>query len=289
MINKRTIFIILLIFISYSTLSCSRGIKGIKLTEEELWNISDKQIKQDFSKSFRGWFREEKFLRTVKVLERLLEDYPESKYTPRAQIRIADLYYIKGSKNLVDAEAEYDSFLKRYPMGEEAQRAHYRYGMSLFRQFLDEKPKIKSLEEFDKIIRELSKYDRFMDKDLTLIKKASQAFADLVIFYPTSPYRDYSLKYLEIISYLFSLRDLYVAEYYFNQKDYRAAYKRLDPILYDCPNTIDVNKVKYLIGVCLWNLKFKKESLDILKDLQKITLDSKLKKKISKSLEKFNN
>ena len=220
-------------------------------------------------------------------MERLLEEYPESKYAKRAQLLIGDLYYKKGGKNLIDAEVEYAAFLKRFPLSDEASYAQYRLGMSLFRQFLDMKPKIKTLDEFDKIYNETEFYDKYKDKDLKLIKRAADVFADLAVLYPTCVYVDNSIEYLEIFSLLFSLQDLYIAKYYMKMDENIAAYRRLDNILIDCPETLNEDEIKYLLGICLWRLNFENESLKILNQLHTDAKDPKLKKKIAKTIDEF--
>jgi outer membrane assembly lipoprotein YfiO len=268
-------------------ISCTHGVKGIKLTEDEIFKIANKQVKEDFKTSLRGFFREDKFTRTAKLLEQMIEEYPEGKFSREALIEIADLHYIKGKENIVDAEVEYENFLKRYPTSEEATRAQYRLGMSVFRQLTNEKPDIESLDAFDKLDLTIKDCKHYRDKDITLLDKASQSFASLVINYPDSEYSEVALEYLSLISHIYSMHDLYVANFYLIQKNYIAAYNRLENVLIYYPDSVDINEVKYLTNICLFNLKYKKESLANLQKLDESNIDGRLKKKVNRTIKKF--
>jgi len=267
--------------------SCTLGVKGIKLSEDELFEIAQKQIKDDLQGSFKALFREDKFIRTIKTLERLLEDYPESKYSRISQLLIADLHYVKGGDNLIDAEMEYESYVKRYPLSEDTPRAHYRLGMSILRQFLDWDAELTLLDQLDRVDIEKSKRDKFRDKDLSLLIKASKVFAEVVNLYPGTIYHDIALRYLQTATYILSIQDLYVAKFYLKQNENISAYKRLDHILRNYPSPLIENEVKFLLSKCLWNLKFKKEALSILNQLRSKNLDKKLGKKVAKTLKKY--
>lgn len=147
---------------------------------------------------------------------------------PKIQIAIADTFYKeRGMLNYGEALNSYRTFLTYYPNHEEADRAQYMVGMSLFQQALSP------------------------DRDQALTYQAIGEFKKIETVYPASPFiAQASRKIVECHDRLAEHERL-VGRFYQRRKRYNAAIDRYRKILDQYPHYSKSELVLFDLGSCL--------------------------------------
>ncbi len=154
--------------------------------------------------------------------KRLMEDFPFSPFAVKAQLKLADLYYSREEYD--SAAAYYTTFVALHPSHPDAAYALFQKGMSLFKNVLG------------------------VDRDQTSTRKALFAFEDLRRDYEESPYHEKAVELMAFLRRRLAERELYVAHFYFKDKNYKGALVRLGDILKQYPEVGLNPEVLYYIG-----------------------------------------
>ena len=88
---------------------------------------------------------------------------------------------------------------------------------------------------------------RSYDRDQTYTKKALEAYKRLLENFPNNPYADEVKKRIKILRELLAKHELYIAQFYYKIKYYKAAYGRLAYLLNNYPDTESGKQAKLLI------------------------------------------
>ncbi len=153
---------------------------------------------------------------------RIVERHPDSSLAPRARFLIGETFYREGEFD--KAIKEFEAFMAFYPRHLIADLVQYRLAMSYYDQ-------MKPVEQ---------------DQGLTV--KALETFTKLVREYPESRYAPEALAKIEICRLRLAQKELWVANYYFNQGNAGAARQRLEGLLKDYPRTLVIPEALYLLA-----------------------------------------
>lgn len=147
---------------------------------------------------------------------------------PKIQLGIADAYFKDGGQlNYGESLNSFRTFLTYYPNHEEAARAQYMVGMSLFQQALSP------------------------DRDQALTLQAIQEFEKVETVYPASSFVQQARKKVKECHDRLAEHERVVARFYQKRKKYNAAIDRYRTILDRYPQYSETAQVLFDIGTCL--------------------------------------
>jgi len=153
---------------------------------------------------------------------RIVERHPESSLSPRARFLIGEAYYREGDFD--KAIKEFESFMAFYPRHQIADLVQYRLAMSYYDQM---KP---------------------VEQDQVITSKAIEHFKKLVKEYPESRYATDALAKIDLCRGRLAQKEVWVATYYFNGGNPRAARQRLELVLKEYPRTLVVPEALFLLA-----------------------------------------
>jgi outer membrane protein assembly factor BamD len=153
---------------------------------------------------------------------RIVERHPDSSFAPRARFLMGRAYYLE--QEFDKAIKEFEAFMSFYPRHMIADLVQYHLAMSYYDQ-------LKPVEQ---------------DQGLTV--KALEQFKRLVKEYPESRYAPDALAKIDIARGRLAQKELWVANYYFNQGNFVAVRQRLQVILKDYPRTLVVPETLFLLA-----------------------------------------
>ena len=189
----------------------------------------------------------------IEVFQQIKDKYPYSKYVIIAELKIADALYFKG--NYDEAYEAYSEFEKLHPVNPNIPYVIYQKGMCHFQRVST------------------------IDRDQYHTRKAKEEFERLIRRFPNSVYARIAKWRLRKCYANLAKHELYVAEFYFKMKKYRAALQRYR---YAIMNYADVGQYyKALRGIELCEKKLRKEKELIEKEEREII---EAKKKIKRCL-----
>ncbi|MEW6349795.1 MAG: outer membrane protein assembly factor BamD [Thermodesulfobacteriota bacterium] len=166
-----------------------------------LWNTvrapGEEPTPELLFKKGKNLFDDKKYQEAIQVLESLKSAHPDFENMPEVYMKLADASFEKGAYD--DAASRFKQFLELYPNHEDTVRAKYMVGMCYFNQIkridLDSTALVHAAEEFKTVV------DRGGESEWK--KKAEE-------------------KYRECRKRL-GEKELYKAQNYLNQSQYRAA------------------------------------------------------------------
>jgi outer membrane protein assembly factor BamD len=143
---------------------------------------------------------EKKYGRAIKYYTKLKDSYPFSPYTIPAELGLADAYFF--DRQYVAAEEAYKEFEALHPTHEAIPYVLYQIGMSNFEQF------------------------QSIDKPQEENKEAMRYFTRVVETYPDTEYAKKAGAYIVESRKRIAGHELYVADFYWRQKEYGPAWQR---------------------------------------------------------------
>lgn len=155
--------------------------------------------------------------------KKVKESYQSPELSARAEIAIADAYFL--NKDFIESSAAYEDFRKLHPVHERAGYALYRQGMSNYNQI------------------------NRIDTDQTPVKNALAVFESYIKLYPAGEYvaevaekvrdcRDKQLQY-----------EIYVGRFYLNTEKYPAAIARFEEALKTFSDLPRRDELLYCLGL----------------------------------------
>ncbi len=146
---------------------------------------------------------------------------------PRVQLAIADAYFRdKGLLNYGEALNGYRNFLTYFPNHENADRAQFMVGMSLFKQVLAP------------------------DRDQALTLKAIDEFRKVESVYPSSPYVIQAREQIDACLDVLGDHERLIGRFYQQRRIWPAAIDRYQQILDKYPHYHHTNRVVFALGQC---------------------------------------
>lgn len=168
------------------------------------------------------FFQSGRYEDAIAQWKRVKESYQSPELTTRAELNIADAYFL--NRDYIEAAAAYEDFRKMHPGHEKAGYALYRQGLSHYQQISG------------------------IDTDQTPVKNALTILESYISAYPSGEYlndarekaadcRDKELQY-----------ELYVGRYYLKTGSYPAAIGRFEEALKAFPELPRRDEVLYYLG-----------------------------------------
>ena len=182
-------------------------------------------------------YQDGRYKKAIENFQRLRDEHPLSKLAILAEMGIADSYF--SDEEYSEAEMAYNDFINLHPTNENIPYAMYQLGMCHYNQMYT------------------------IDRDQTETAKARKEFERLIARFPGSKFSFMAEKILRECKKKLGEHEFYVGEFYFKQKQYKAALKRFETIARDYGNIGLDYKVNYFIGETkkrLAQMEVKKES-----------------------------
>src|SRR5438046_7320725 len=146
------------------------------------------------------------------TLQTLINTYPDSEFSARARLAVADSWYAEGgSTSLAQAENEYKDFETFFPNMPEAAEAQLKIANIHYRQM--EKP----------------------DRDFTHAMRAEEEYRNLINQYPDSKLVPDAKARLREVQEVLAEREFRIGRFYFMRESWAAAIARLQSVVADYP------------------------------------------------------
>lgn len=182
------------------------------------------------------YYKKEKYWRARETFQELKDNYPLSKYSTIAELRIADSYYHDGKYS--EAIFHYEDFKKLHPTNPVIPYVVYQIGMAYFDQVLA------------------------IDRDQTSTHNAAKQFKYLISRYPSTTYAISAQEKLDICREKLAQHEFYVGHFYFRTKRYNTALYRFNGLLENFPKSSLKDKTYLYIGKTYLSLKNKEKARD---------------------------
>ena len=160
----------------------------------------------------------------IENFQKLRDYYPFSKYAILAELKIADSHY--RLQEYEDAIFAYEEFTGLHPRNEAIPYVLYQIGRCYF-------------DRMDTI-----------DRDQSVTRKALDVFNRLNEKYPDSEYALKAEKHINECLKSLAGHDLYVGQFYYKTKHYKAALHRFKAVISRYPDTGFHQKAMYYITLC---------------------------------------
>jgi len=167
------------------------------------------------------YYKDGNYKRSVGVFQRLKEEYPLSTLAIMAEIGVADSYF--SGKDYPEAGLAYREFINLHPTNENLSYMMYQLGMCHFKQITT------------------------IDRDQSEAFKALKEFERLTARFPGSKFSFLGEKMIRECKKILGEQEFYVGEFYFNNKQYRAALLRFEKIAREYANVGLDYKVSFYI------------------------------------------
>jgi len=145
----------------------------------------------------------------IEALTKLNDRYPFSPFAVQARLMLGDAYFL--NEQYIEAVDVYEDFSSMHPRHENIDYVLFQIGVA--------------------------KYNAHQSIDLpqTELALAIESFRRIVEGHPQSAYRDQASDYIVKCRKLLAEHELYVADYYFKSKEYKAAWLRYSQVINNYP------------------------------------------------------
>jgi len=168
------------------------------------------------------YYKDGNYKRSVEVFQRLKEEYPLSTLAIMAEIGVADSHF--SGKDYPEAGLAYREFINLHPANENLPYVMYQLGMCHFNQMTT------------------------IDRDQSEALKALKEFERLTARFPGSKFSFLGEKMVRECKKILGEQEFYVGEFYFKNKQYRAALLRFEKIAREYANVgLDYKVSHYII------------------------------------------
>lgn len=164
---------------------------------------------QELFENAKSGMQDKEYVNAIDSLTKLNDRYPFSPYAIQARLMLGDAYFL--NKQYLEAVDVYEEFSSMHPRHESIDYVLFQIGVS--------------------------KYSLHQSIDLpqTELAEAIESFKRVVDAYPQSEYREQAGDYIAKCRKLLAEHELYVADYYFKSRDYKAAWIRYSYIVDNYP------------------------------------------------------
>jgi outer membrane protein assembly factor BamD len=188
-----------------------------------------------YHQAMRG-MRRKNTIRSRAMLEEILNRPMDLRYTPLAQLRIADSYFREGGiEGWSEGVIQYRKFLRSYPRHEKADYAQYQVAMCYYKMienpYRDTGNTQFSVDEFQKLIR--------LYPESIHVRPAKQRIRECRLLLAEAEFR--------------------VGRFYYSQSNYQAALGRFETILKEYSTDYQKAEFYYYTGDSYWLLGRKEE------------------------------
>ena len=184
-------------------------------------------------------YGENSFGDSIPFFESLQNRFPQSPYAVKSALKVGDAYYEKG--DYLEAEVAYQSFRSLYPTNEKIPYVLNRLGMSRYEQM-----------------------PRGSGRDQEHAKRALVYFSELTVRFPKSNEAENAKPIIDKVKRKIDEQDMYVADFYLKQKQYKAALLRLNHLQANSSFSDIRMEALYKLGYAHAKLKDKEKALEYL-------------------------
>ncbi len=169
---------------------------------------------QELYEAGEGAMRDKRYADAVDYFTKLKDRYPFSPYTPKAELGLADSFFL--DEDYVLAVEAYKEFEALHPRHEAMPYVLYQIGVSNYRA------------------------SDAIDKPQSSVRESLQYFLRVQESYPGSEYAAEAEKFVPKVRTLLAEHELFVADFYWNTDRYGAAYKRYTYVSDNFPDLPEV-------------------------------------------------
>lgn len=163
-----------------------------------------------------------------KAFEKIIQEYPYSKYVVLAELKLADAYYLDKKYN--EAAEAYEQFARLHPSNPVVPYALYQLGMS-----------------YANMARSIDRDHEQLNKALTVFERITQAYPG-TIWAQKAREKGFECR-KKLAEY-----EIYVARFYIKRGEYRAAAGRLEYVLSEYLSEVNemgkVKEIQKMLGEC---------------------------------------
>jgi len=167
-------------------------------------------------------FEDEDYQDAVPYFQKIIENYPFSKYALTSELKIAECYFL--DEKYTEAIVHLQGFEELHPTNEHIPYIIWMKGVSYFKQ------------------------SSTADRDMTSLENAQREFYKLQSRFPDSPYREKGDSVLKEVRKRLAEHDFYVAKFYYRDGQYQPAVRRLERIVDEYPDVEFKDRVFYYLG-----------------------------------------
>jgi len=178
------------------------------------------------------------YRKSINFFEKLIKRYPDNKLIPLARLNLAYAYYKFGQKEL--STSTVNQFIILYPSHPLMDYAYYLKGLNLYQE--------------RGIVNKLTLQD-ISDRDINDLKKAFDAFSEVVNKFPNSKYSQDSTDRMTYLMNKIAEYDLHVARYYMKRKAFIAAINRAKNVYTNYPESIHLEEALVIQYIAYKELK----------------------------------
>ena len=222
----RLLFIILIIFTS----SCSKKEEKISIIKEKELNF---QMIDSYKKGMKA-FEEGDSLFAAKKFNEAEILFPQSEWAPRSILMAAYAYYYQNY--YWDAISELERFIKKYPVHQRLDYAHFLLGICYYEQIVDEKKDVGSLISAEKEFKFVIK--NFPDTDFALDAKFK----------------------LDLIHDVLASKEVFLGRYYMKKEKWIAAINRFKYVIKNYDTTVYVEEALHRLVEIYYKLGLQEEA-----------------------------
>lgn len=147
---------------------------------------------------------------------KLKDRFPFSPYTTKAELALADAYYLNG--DYVDAMSAYLEFENLHPRHAEIPYVLYQIGLSGYKSFTS------------------------IDRPQPQVAEGLEYLERLQEQHPGTPYAEKGMEYIALSRAILAKRELFVADFYFRTEQYGGAWKRYQFVADNYPELPDLQQ-----------------------------------------------
>lgn len=156
------------------------------------------QIAEEFEK-------DDRFEEAVRRYKEVKNKFPYSSFAAKAELKVADIHF--KNEEYAEAQIAYQAFRDLHPKHPQSDFVAFRIALSYYNQLPDS-----------------------IDRDLTLAGDTIAAFNELLKKYPQSEHVKEGIAYKEKTLKMLADKELYIADFYFRQKQFEAALGRYEGV-----------------------------------------------------------
>lgn len=188
-------------------------------------------------------FESHSCIEATKIFKQLKEQYPFSRYSQLADLRIADCDF--DTEEYAQASQEYKEFTQRYPSHEEVDYASYK----------------RALATYKRIPGKLFVLPPIHERDQSYIKEAAREFKLFLNDYPDSEHYEEAKKYYVECLNLLAEHELYIARFYFKKGKFKGTINRCNRVINKLIDSDMVPEAILLLGECYLKMKRKDQAI----------------------------
>ncbi len=172
----------------------------------------------------------ERYEEALRRFSEIRKQHPYSRFAVMSELKMADIHF---------AREKYDEALASYQLFREFHPKHDRIDYVVFRSGLSSFYQLPST----------------VDRDLSAAKTSIAYFEEVITLYPGSEFTKEARAKKEQVIRMLAEKELYIADYYFNQEEFLSAMKRYDSLIRTYPRSELVPKALLNAGISAYEVQ----------------------------------